>query len=95
MYENAEFKVFLKEDNGQTQQMMTEQFRMTRKKIFHYLKDMGMILIVLKWVPHEMTLSVMKNGCISKIPSINVVMIHQAKRQILLQPFFVDKLSEF
>ena len=54
-FEDAELQALLDEDDGQTQEMMAEQLGVTQKTISKRLKDMGMILKVGRWVPHELT----------------------------------------
>lgn len=53
--EDVELEALLDKDDQKMQQMMAEQFGVTKKTIYKRLNDMYIILKVGSWVPHEMS----------------------------------------
>lgn len=51
---DTELQALLDEDDGQTQQQLAEQLNVDQSTISRRLKDMGKILKVGRWVPHEL-----------------------------------------
>ena len=55
-------QALLDEDDAQTQQQLTDQLKVTREAISLWLKAMGKIQKVGKWVPHELNETQQENG---------------------------------
>jgi len=53
-FEDSELQALLDEDDVQTQQQLADQSNVTRENVSIYLKSMGKIQKMRKWVPHEL-----------------------------------------
>ena len=53
-FEDSELQALLDEDDVQTQQQLADQLNVTRENVSIYLKSMGKIQKMRKWVPHEL-----------------------------------------